>query len=783
MRRTPCTAAAPGAALVAVVTALALAIGHSTLLIPLLVIGPLFAAVRAQPPCTAGVAVLALACALPLALVDGEFLSAAHLVEVVAVAAGGALAFLVAAGRQRFEEALVNERAARVRSDLVARVGRLLEAPPEPEAMLEQIVRLPVPEMADICVVDLVENGELGATWVHTQDETRAQLLRDSRERYPLDAGGPHPVAIVARTGEPHIQSEIGAERLRAFAVDEKHLAELMRPGYGTSLAVPLLARGRTIGVLSFMRFGTGEPYTEHDAELAGEVARRAALALDNARLFAELRRTEGQLEAVLGNLASGVTVQAPDGSLVYANQVGAEMLACSSPDEVLSTPIPRLLERFVILDERGQPFDLANLPGRRALAGEQAPPTLINSVIKATGVGRWVVTKASAVRDAHGEVILAVNVTEDVTEARLLERQQGFLAAASKLVSSSLDIDVTLDKVAWAAVPELADWCCVDMPDERGVARRVATAGDVVDVERDDSSLVVPMTAGDQVIGHITLGTTHSARRLGETERSLAEELGRRAGIAVENARLHATRSHIATTLQRSLLPPQLPVVAGWTVAARFRAAGAASDVGGDFYDLFPSRDAWMAAVGDVTGKGPAAAAITSLARYTMRTAAMYERSPAAVLARLNDALGVDPERRPLCTAVAARIEPRADGTAVATVACGGHPPPYLLSPATGVTAIGVPGALLGAFDDATWEEIEIVAQPGETLVFYTDGVTDTRGERGELFGQERLEELLAGVTALDPDEIATRVDSTLQAFERGPQRDDVALLVLRVA
>lgn len=186
MRRTPCTAAAPGAALVAVVTALALAIGHSTLLIPLLVIGPLFAAVRAQPPCTAGVAVLALACALPLALVDGEFLSAAHLVEVVAVAAGGALAFLVAAGRQRFEEALVNERAARVRSDLVARVGRLLEAPPEPEAMLEQIVRLPVPEMADICVVDLVENGELGATWVHTLDDTRAQLLRDSRERYPL---------------------------------------------------------------------------------------------------------------------------------------------------------------------------------------------------------------------------------------------------------------------------------------------------------------------------------------------------------------------------------------------------------------------------------------------------------------------------------------------------------------------------------------------------------------------------------------------------------------------
>ena len=84
--------------------------------------------------------------------------------------------------------------------------------------------------------------------------------------------------------------------------------------GYATSLAVPLIARGRTIGVLSFMRFGGSAPYDDGDIELAVEVARRAALALDNARLFAELRRTEGQLEAVLANLAAAVTVQAPDG-------------------------------------------------------------------------------------------------------------------------------------------------------------------------------------------------------------------------------------------------------------------------------------------------------------------------------------------------------------------------------------------------------------------------------------------------------------------------------------
>jgi PAS domain S-box-containing protein len=834
VRRTPCTAAIPGAALVAVVTVLAVVLQSSQLLVPLLVVGPLFAAVRATPRCTAGVAALAVACALPLGLVD-HFMSAEHAVETAAVVAGGALAFLVAAGRQRFEEALLNERAARRRSEIIAGAGRLLEAPPEPEAMLDQIVRLPVPDIADMCIVDLVHDGELGGTSVHAVDARSAELLRESRARYPLDAGGPHPVAVVARTGQPHVQAEIGPERLRAFAIDEEHVQRMLAPGYGTSLAVPLIARGRTVGVLSFMRFGGSRPYTEVDAELAGEVAGRAALALDNARLFAELRRAERQLEAVLGNLAEAVTVQQPDGGLVYVNQVAAEMLGCSSPDEVLATPMHRILDRFVVLDERGEPFDFAELPGRRALAGEDAPePVVQQTITKATGAERWTLTKATPVRDENGDVVLAVIIIEDVTDARRVERQQRFLSTASKLVSSSLDIDVTVDKVAWAAVPEIADWCAVDMPDERGVLRRIAIAAgegerdaveralDAVHLDPNDaahplrsgrsllaadfdeevlrawaggdaegaaallasgtrSAMVVPMTAGDRVIGVITLGTSHSARRLGDEELALAEELGRRAGIAVENARVHETRSHIATTLQRSLLPPRLPSVPGLTVAARFRAAGEASDVGGDFYDLFPSGNAWMVVVGDVTGKGPAAAAITSLARYTMRTAAMYERSPAAVLARLNEALAVDPDRRQLCTAVCARIELGDDGTLVATVARGGHPPPFLVAAGGGAEAIGTPGPLLGAFEESRWEERVVEAGPGDALVFYTDGVTDTRGEEGELFGQHRLEELLDTAAALDADELASRIDGAVQAFERGQQRDDVAMLVVR--
>ena len=839
MRRMPCIAAAPGAAIVVVDTALALALGNTSVFVPLLVIGPLAAAALASPRCTLGVAVLAVACALPLGLADDSVFSAEHIGEMTVVAAGGALAVLAAAGRRRYEEALVTERAARRRSDFVARAGELLEAPPEPEAMLREIVRMAVPYMAELCIVDLVHDGELGETTAYATDPRTLEMLYTSRTRYPLDAGGPHPVAVAARTGRPHLQHEIGTERLRAFAVDEEHLKLMLGAGYATSLAVPLIARGRTIGVLSFMRFGGAPHYDDTDAELASEVARRAALALDNARLFAELSRTEGQLEAVLANLAAAVTVQAPDGTLVYVNQAAAEMMGCSSPDEMLAMPLAELLDAFVILDEDGRPYDLGDLPGRHALAGAEPRPALTHTIVKATGEERWAVTKATPVRDEHGTVVLAVNIIEDVTDARLAERQQRFLSAASMLVSSSLDVAVTLDKVAGAAVPELADWCCVDVPDERGVVRCAAMGSgaadrdaldrmrDAMSMDADDpaspahvlrtgvpvliadfdeaaarawaggdaertaalldvgtrSAIIAPIAAGDRVIGIVTLGTSHSARRLGEAELALADELGRRAGIAVENARLHDTRSQIATTLQRSLLPPRLPVVPGVTIAARFRAAGETSDVGGDFYDVFPIGDAWMVIIGDVTGKGPGAATITSLARYTMRTAAMYERSPGAVLARLNAALGADPERRPICTALCARIEPASDGTLLVTLACGGHPPPFMITAAGGAETVGAPGPLLGAFDGGVWEERHVVLDGGDALVFYTDGVTDTRGEDGELFGQDRLSDLLDGTTALDADEICASIDEALRAFERGQQRDDVALLVLRCA
>src|SRR5919206_3760246 len=538
------------------------------------------------------------------------------LAGVGAALAGGLVVALAA--RVRFERALKAERTARMRADLLGRAGRLLAAPLDPEVRLQELTALAIPDIADVCSLDLLrDDGTLELTAVAAADPAIAAAVRDSRERWPIDPAGTHPVAVAARTGEPQLVSDITPQHLRDVAQAEGHRDRMTRIGYRSGIAVPLAARGRTLGALALMRT-EGELYDERDRDLAAELARRAALAVDNARLFAELTTTERQLEAVLTNLGEAVTVQGADFGLVYANQAAATLLECASPDELLRTPMAEVLARFVVLDERGLPLDITTLPGRAALAGETPEPMLVRYISRATGEEHWMLVKATPVRGDDGRVALAVNIMEDVTDSRRAERRQGFLAEASKLISSSLDIATTLDKVAWAGVPEVADWCIVDMPDERGAIRHVAIAHiDPVQRERltemrapyppgdtDDRSpvgvmrhgrstlvpelteeqmaayaenerhlelmralesrsvAVVPLAAGDRTIGTITVATAESGRPLGPEEAALLEEVGRRAGIAVENARVHAARTTIATTLQRSLLPPRLPVV-----------------------------------------------------------------------------------------------------------------------------------------------------------------------------------------------------------------------------
>jgi serine phosphatase RsbU (regulator of sigma subunit)/PAS domain-containing protein len=749
-----------------------------------------------------------------------------------------AVTLAAAAFVQERHRRLATERS-RERADLLARAGELFETSADPLARLDELAALAAPGLADLAVVDLI--GADGALRAAGAAGEGAEDVRASRIADPVDPAGPHPVAVVARSGEPLLLRDVKERDSEEWATSRGHFEVIRRLGYGSAAIVPLSARGRTIGTMALVRFRHRRQFDPADLSTAADVARRAGVAIDHSRLSAELGETTAELRTVLGALAEAVTVQRADGALVYANQSAAELNGFASVEDFMATPLTAHLERWEVHDEHGAEVGFDRLPGRRALAGDPDPePLLLQVMDRRTGERRWRLVKARPILDGTGRPRLAVNVFEDVTEQREHELAQAFLARASKLLGASLDPAETLDNLAKAVVPELADWCAVDMPDERGVLRRVATADRRPERTREAalivrersgepalpvgppqvmrsgrpeyypqitdellraaaltpeqlellrgvgarSAIIVPMVATTGVIGTITIGTIESARALTPRDLDLAAELGRRAGIAVEHSRIHGERSEIAATLQAALLPPRLPVVPGVAIAARFRAVGGGDTVGGDFYDLFPTSgtpQGWMVVMGDVTGKGPAAAAVTSLVRYATRTAAMYERDPSEVLHRLNDVLtGDDQDRRP-CTAVCVRVDTE-DGRVRITVACAGHPPPLLTRPDGDVVPFGRPGTLLGAFEEGHWTSVSGDLQPGESLVLFTDGVTDTRGPEGR-FGIDRLERVLAGAAGRTPEEVTAALDAALQAFQKGRQRDDVAVLVLQAS
>ena len=238
-----------------------------------------------------------------------------------------------------------------------------------------------------------------------------------------------------------------------------------------------------------------------------------------------------------------------------------------------------------------------------------------------------------------------------------------------------------------------------------------------------------------------------------------------------------------LAHTLQGSLLPPRPPAIPGMEVAVRYRSGSPGLTVGGDFYDVFRLRsNAWGVVIGDVCGKGAQAAALTALARYTVRAAAVHADRPADVLREVNATLLDDPtlEER-FCSLVYARVEHDWCGAWV-TLAAGGHPLPLVLRRSGWVDVRGQSGGLLGLFDTVELEEDRVGLGPGDAIVLCTDGITEARGARGELFGDDRLFSVLAGLAGAGAEDIAEAVVEQAVAFSSGPVNDDIAVVVLRV-
>jgi serine phosphatase RsbU (regulator of sigma subunit) len=300
---------------------------------------------------------------------------------------------------------------------------------------------------------------------------------------------------------------------------------------------------------------------------------------------------------------------------------------------------------------------------------------------------------------------------------------------------------------------------------------------------DRFRSCLLLPLVAGGRVVGCLTLWIMRPANAFDEIARRTAKRLADRAALALVNARLHEQQAHIASVLQRSLRPSSLPEIAGFESSSRFLAAGEAYEVGGDFYDVFRTGSGgWTAVIGDVCGKGPEAAALTALARHSIRAASSPETAPSDVLRALHESITGERTDLRFCTAALARIQAPRNGQGFVrlTIALGGHPPPLVLRKSGRVDQLGQPGTLLGALPTPTLADVDARLDIGDSLVLYTDGMLDV-GDRTAEDDPGWLSRQLEGAAGGCADEVASKLAEAAVKRNGGEPRDDIAILVLR--
>jgi PAS domain S-box-containing protein len=712
--------------------------GKDTIIVPLYVIGPLLAAMTGTVRATAAVAILASVLGALVLALQTEMSAGQDLIRLATVVLGSALAVWIAALRTKLQST-------------VALLDVIFERAPIGIGLLGVDLRY-------VRVNDrLAEINGLPAD-AHV-GRTIAEVLPDLPPQVAADA------ARVARSGEPLIEVEV-AGATQAEGGDRQFLASYW----------PVRAAGEIVGV----------------GIVVMDVTQRRAAAR---ALRAQTDRYEALLVA-LSDAGEGLLILERDGRCVFANSAFEQLSGYTFPELAAMESVLDLVVEYEHEEVRRRAA--ARLD--QGLVAPALPLTLRRRD------GELADVEVGGVRLDAEERRQMVVVVRDVSERRRAEAERerllartALLADASELFDQSLDESETLDSVARLCVRGPAETCVILLGSEPENVRRAAAAERRTGGEREllallergsehsmdtamregggvvaGRAVVVPLRARGRVHGILAAGF---GRVPEPDDLLLFEDLGRRAALALDSARLYAERDHVARTLQSSLLPRELPAVPGLELAARYLPAGAGNEVGGDFYDCFPTGSGdWALVIGDVCGKGAEAAALTALARYTVRAAALQTRSPSAVLAHLNAALLRDRLDYRFCTVLYVSLTPDEAGIA-ACLSAGGHPLPLVLRAGGAIETAGRPGSLLGIVDPPELGEQRLRLAPGDTLVMFTDGVT----EADRTAGPERLSAVLSEWAGASAADIAAAVERDALSAAGGLARDDVAVVVAR--
>ena len=762
---------------------------------------------------------------------------------------------------QALQRARAAEAAARAgrRLAFLARASAELSGTLDIATTLRNLARLTVPEVADWCVVHLLQDEELACVAVEHVDPAKRELAVELQRRWPerLDDDV---VGRVVRTGrsllvprpEQAPSSAVGPDAERDRMIDEL--------GLGSVIVAPLTARGRTLGALSFVAAESGREYADADLALAEDLARRAAVAVDNARLYA-VATGQGPADGGAAGLvqqprATSLPGHADDALLRWhlaqeAGRLGSWDIDAATMQltwdeqcaDLFGTALGQYPSEYDAFRDRLHPEDAERVLAvlRRAM-DTGAPIDEEYRAVLPDGRVRHLLSRGRAIRAPEGHVTRVVGAVVDVTElreaasaesrtARLLARMGD---VALQLAAAATVEDLTRVVIEQGLVVLGADGGAVCVRDDaRGViqltmseslGREVqerfpelpldgplpgsytARTGETVLLPTRASGLAftpemaviyegtdrsawasLPLRAAGRLLGSLVV-SWRDERAFPPRERELLAAFAAQCAQALDRVRTleaerRAARSarRLSETLQRSLLtrPPEPDHL---QVAVRYAAASQEAQVGGDWYDAFITRDGSLnLVIGDCTGHDREAVAAMATMRNLLRaTAYAVDDAPAAVLSALESTMaGLDVQA--LATALLARVEqperaPRG-GTRTMVWSSAGHLPP-LVRHADGRTAVlrSAPDLMLGLMPSTDRSDHAVELAPGATVLLYTDGLIERRGEDIDI-GIERLRATLTAVGAAPLDQVCDEVLSRLG----GDAEDDVALLAVR--
>jgi PAS domain S-box-containing protein len=671
-------------------------------------------------------------------------------------------------------------------------------------------------------VLDTAQPLRLVAGW-SVPDLDAEPLWRRSREIDFMQGTG--------LPGDAWASGEIAlAPNYRDYPTPTPRYAISAQLGLEAALAIPVPI-GRPADVLAVAEFHT-RSFNPQSEELMALLAGFAdQLGTFIARRRAEARSAEAErfrqhLAEVVRGTQDAVMSKDLDGIVTTWNPA-AERLYGYSAEEAIGrhisfiVPPDRKDEEMVILD--------------RIKSGERLE-TYETERIRADGARISVSLTVSPIRSPMRGLIGASVVARDITAELRRRRAQEFLVAASRLLDSSLDPVETARTIVSTAVPELAELCVIDFrrgdgwlgdsvvagadPEmakrlerirrekpldpagehpvaqvlrlERPMIWRDLKAPEVVDKVSQgpehlqlmvdagyNSAAVVPLIARGRVLGAISFLHAFSNLRYDPGDLEFLSELGDRAALALDNARLYRERDRVAKNLQRGLRPPRPAEVAGLEISVVFEAAGEGIEVGGDLYDVLPTEDGCWVVVGDVAGKGSAAAGVSVAVRHSVRGLAREDAEPDEVLRRVNELLLSGESLNDFASVMLARLYRRASGWR-AVLASAGHPPAVLTTEEAPLLLGG--GSVLGAWPEAQVERHEVSLEPGSTLVLCTDGWLEA-GPVASHQGPDNFAAMTQSLAGLELDEMTARLRADAVNRSAGTLRDDLVLLALRPA